>query len=270
MSPQKLLFSAAACVSLLFCGQAFAKSECVSAGANTACGYDCKTAGANVQCAKTPDGACIAVGAKIFCWDPPHPTHRKAQCISAGINMACGYDCKSAGANVKCANTPDGICTVKGAQINCWDPQPQAQQYRPAPPAQQYRPAAPAQQYRPAAPAQQYRPAPPPARPRPAQQPAAQSECANAGINSACGYDCKTAGINVKCAQTPAGACIAVGVNILCWDPPYRTNRKAECISAGINMACGYDCKAAGINVKCSSNPNGRCIVNGINITCSE
>lgn len=244
---QKLLFGLIASLTTLLCSHAFAESQCVNAGINQACGYDCKIAGANAQCAKTPDGACIVVGAQIMCWDPPHPTHRKAECISAGINMACGYDCKMAGANVKCAKSPEGKCTITGAQIDCWDPEPP----RPPEPGRPMPPRPP-----------EGRPVPPP--------PAANSECVSAGINQACGYDCKTAGINVKCAQTPAGACIAVGVNILCWDPPHPTNRKAECIASGINMACGYDCKTAGINVKCSSNPNGSCSVNGINITCSE
>ena len=265
---QKLWFGLIALLPTLFCSEAYAEAECVSAGINQACGYDCKTAGAKVDCAKTPDGACIAVGAEILCWDPPHPTHRKAECISAGINMACGYDCKSAGANVKCASTPEGKCNVNGAQINCWDPPRQEpQSYRPAPNPHRVAP----QTYRPAP--QNYRPAPPadrPAPPKPAPQNVKEAECVSAGINQACGYDCKTAGINVKCAQTPAGACIAVGINILCWDPPRPTHRKAECIASGINMACGYDCKSAGINVKCSSNPDGRCIANGIDITCSE
>ena len=98
----------------------------------------------------------------------------------------------------------------------------------------------------------------------------ADGECVRAGMNSACGYDCKTAGANARCAQTPAGACITVGAKIMCWDPPYQTNRKAQCISAGMNTACGYDCKSAGANVKCSPNPQGRCIVNGAHITCSN
>ncbi len=98
----------------------------------------------------------------------------------------------------------------------------------------------------------------------------ADAECVSAGLNTACGYDCVTAGLNVACAQTPVGACIAVGLNVYCWDPPYRTRRKAECASAGLNMACGYDCKVSGLNVKCSPNPHGVCVVNGLDIICSE
>ena len=115
----KTLFTVLSLTALLWCGQAFAEPQCVNAGINSACGYDCKTAGANVQCAQTKDGACIAVGAQILCWDPPRPTNRKAECISAGINMACGYDCKSAGANVKCSSNPNGKCIVNGANITC-------------------------------------------------------------------------------------------------------------------------------------------------------
>lgn len=252
---RKLFGGAVALFALLCCSQAFAESQCVTAGLNSACGYDCKTSGLNAKCAKTPAGACISVGTEIECWDPPYRTRRKAECISSGLNMACGYDCKSSGLNVKCAQTPEGRCTVSGLDIHCWDPGSDDYEAPPARPAPRPAPA--------------YRPAPA-AAPRPAPPVGPQPDCIMVGLTRACGYDCKVAGLNAQCAQTPVGACIVVGTQILCWDPPYRTNRKAECISSGLNMACGYDCKASGLNVRCSPNPNGSCIVNGLQITCSD
>ena len=81
---RKLFGGAVALFALLCCSQAFAESQCVTAGLNSACGYDCKTSGLNAKCAKTPAGACISVGTEIECWDPPYRTRRKAECISSG------------------------------------------------------------------------------------------------------------------------------------------------------------------------------------------
>jgi hypothetical protein len=90
----------------------------------------------------------------------------------------------------------------------------------------------------------------------------------------ACGYRCQAVGADVKCAQTPAGLCIADFGRVDCWDPvvwvPAAGSEAppAECLRDFGALACGWGCVAALEQVRCSQLPGGRCRVDFGRLTC--
>jgi hypothetical protein len=46
----------------------------------------------------------------------------RARCKSSHGAIACGYGCVAAHGQVKCAQTPHGVCKAAYGKITCWDP----------------------------------------------------------------------------------------------------------------------------------------------------
>lgn len=108
-------------------GTSVPQASCVVAGGTMACGYHCTTAAGSVQCAQTPAGACGVVGTTLTCNDPPAhlaflPQTPRMQCERGAGRIACGYGCKSGGGDVRCAQTPGGVCQQNAGTITCFDP----------------------------------------------------------------------------------------------------------------------------------------------------
>jgi hypothetical protein len=113
-------------------GQRLPKAECVSTFGQTACGYACEVSSDRVQCAQTPFGVCRAREGRIVCADPPAAvmlTWRlktpEPECISNGGNIACGYHCLAHEGVQRCAQSPEGTCSVEQGTLICWDPPPE-------------------------------------------------------------------------------------------------------------------------------------------------
>jgi hypothetical protein len=105
------------------------RPNCVTTYGQTACGYSCETNSDRALCTQTPFGACAEAEGRIACWDPPASiiAARKlktpvAQCVTNSGKIACGYQCIGFDGAVRCAQTPDGGCTVEQGKIVCWDP----------------------------------------------------------------------------------------------------------------------------------------------------
>ncbi|HEX8822287.1 MAG TPA: hypothetical protein VF794_20340 [Archangium sp.] len=166
--------------------------------------------------------------------DPQGPT-----CRSIDSHVACGYQCKSDGQRVRCAQTPQGRCQVVDGQAVCFDP--------PAHIVRLYGDALP------------------------------EPECKTIDGQVACGYQCATQFGKVKCARTPAGMCAGRSDEIVCFDPPPevyavygRDTPKAECRGNGPELACGYKCTLGAGKVACSKTPLGVCRSDGLRLTCFD
>lgn len=180
---------------------AWPQADCRTAYGSTVCGYDCVAAFGTVKCAQTPYGACMEAYGQVTCWDPdaatrgghaPQPEHggrsgvplSKATCEAAYGEIACGYGCAQGYGEVKCAATPQGRCMAGGGAVSCWDP-PSVQGVV-----------------------------------VPHRGDWSEAACRADYGQTTCGYDCVAAYGEVKCAQTPFGACHAAYGEVLCWDPP--------------------------------------------------
>ncbi len=104
-------------------------SRCVALSDRVACGWHCLSDRPNVACAQTPAGICFDDQGSITCWDPPlalvHELHGDVptpECRENGRRVACGYHCVSALGEVRCAQTPQGVCHSDLAGLHCWDP----------------------------------------------------------------------------------------------------------------------------------------------------
>lgn len=104
-------------------------SQCVTAYGQTRCGYACTAEFGDVQCARTALGVCVAAGGRVHCWDPAddvvraYSTQRApAECRTAYGMTACGWACRDAFGDVKCAATPAGTCMEAGGRVSCFDP----------------------------------------------------------------------------------------------------------------------------------------------------
>ncbi len=99
-----------------------------------------------------------------------------------------------------------------------------------------------------------------------------QPECRSAYGQNACGYSCEDGYGQVKCAQTPFGACGSGYGQVVCWDPiqPQWNDRKAECLSGYGVVACGYNCESGYGQVKCAQTPNGICTSGYGEVKCQE
>ena len=150
------------------------------------------------------------------------------QCLHSMGKTACGYHCKASDGQVRCAQTPQGICSVGSGIVACWDPPPLVRT----------------------------------ALGRNAPRPT----CVTSFGQTACGYDCVANYDQVQCAQTPFGACRANEGKVACWDPPAvvlaaRRARTpdASCEAAFGKVSCGYHCIANHGVVRCAETPDGTC-----------
>ena len=167
------------------------------------------------------------------------PDSNGPTCRSIDGHVACGYQCKSDGQRVRCAQTPQGTCKVIDGQAVCFDP--------PAHIVKIYGAALP------------------------------EPECKTIDGQVACGYQCATQFGKAKCASTPAGICAGRNDEIVCFDPPPevyavygRETPKAECRGNGTEISCGYKCTPGAGRVGCSKTPMGVCKSDGLRITCFD
>lgn len=105
------------------------QTNCVNTYGQTACGYDCIISDDRVQCAQTPFGACLADQGNLVCWDPPAAVvwskgirTPRAECVHNSGQVVCGYHCAAHHGDLRCAQTPEGTCSVRQDKLVCWDP----------------------------------------------------------------------------------------------------------------------------------------------------
>lgn len=209
--------------------------QCVNVGGTRTCGFNCIDNGVRADCSKTPFGVCAKSGSAVRCFDPPTwlqgvwPTPPKASCITDGSNVTCGYDCKRAGGQMACASTPNGMCSITGGYLSCFDPPPEVYGAFGG------------------------------------EVPAPTCEVRLGQV--VCGYNCAYAGGKTACAKTPFGVCAEDGRTPVCFDPPKavicahgKQTPKPKCIPVGNGaLACGYTCATASGATVCSLTPEGTC-----------
>lgn len=238
-------------------------AACKSAFGQTACGYDCTAAFGEVRCAETPYGKCQSGFGKVRCADPPrhvlhvyHGAIPQMQCKAAFGDVACGYDCKSGFGEVRCAEAPDGKCEAAYGKVTCWSPDPRAR-----PHDHPYGPG-------------YIDPVWVDPAPHPGHERGPKATCRSAFGTTACGFDCVAAFGQVKCAESPWGACKAAFGEIVCADPPAWARRgrpvKVQCEAAFGKIACGYGCVSAFGDIRCAKSPRGTCQAAYGDIVCSE
>ncbi|HZI06618.1 MAG TPA: hypothetical protein VEZ71_21490 [Archangium sp.] len=182
----------------------------------------------------------VSVMTLVLLSAPPAPVDPKGPtCRAIDGHVACGYQCKSDGRRVQCAQTPQGTCQVLDGQAVCFDPPPHIVRI--------YGSALP------------------------------EPECKVVDGQVACGYQCATQPGKVKCARTPAGVCAGRNDDIICFDPPpevYAVHGKdtprAECRGNGLENACGYKCTLGAGKVACNKTPMGTCKSDGMQLTCVD
>jgi hypothetical protein len=107
--------------------QAYApQRECKSEYGTTVCGYHCVASYGQVQCADSPMGACVAEYGNITCWSPSPEVRQQyrdagpaAQCVSQYGTSVCGYNCAAEYGEVRCAQTPSGVCQAAYGNVTC-------------------------------------------------------------------------------------------------------------------------------------------------------
>lgn len=215
-----------------------AEPDCAKAHGKVVCGWDCRTAFGEVECAQWPGGACGVAFGDVQCGPPPPDgwiwrygdPPPKAECKSAFGEIACGYSCIAAHGEVRCAQTPDGLCDSAFGDVTCWDPpywQGAAYVGGPTLP---------------------------------------QADCVSAFGNTACGYNCVSGFGQVACAQWPGGTCTTSMGRIVCgpaategWERWWRPGMQSECVTAFGETACGFSCVSAYGDVACARTPQGHC-----------
>jgi hypothetical protein len=164
--------------------------QCVTEYGKTVCGYSCVARYHQVKCSETPQGICYpdSKSESVICWDPPVASRvpaavgsLQASCITEYGQTVCGYSCKAKAQQVKCAQTPDGICETIGGEVVCWDPAGDIRQRFGS------------------------------------QIP--KPQCIREYGKTACGYECLARHNQVRCTETPAGKCRLDGETVVCWDP---------------------------------------------------
>src|SRR5262249_1724589 len=134
-----------------------------------------------------------------------------SECLTSSGKTACGYHCVASDGQVRCAQTPEGVCTIASGVVVCWDP--------------------------------------PPVLRRVFGERVPQPSCVTTSYRTACGYSCEMSNDQVQCAQTPFGECQVSDGRLVCWDPPAAVilakrlrTPVAECISSSGKVRCGYHC----------------------------
>lgn len=160
-----------------------------------------------------------------------------AECLTTSGKTACGFHCEASDGEVRCAQTPDGVCSVSSGVVACWDP--------------------------------------PAILRRVFGERVPKPSCVTTDGQTACGYACETNNEHALCAQTPFGECRASDGKIVCWDPPavvVLTRRErtppVACISSVGKIACGYHCMSYDGNLRCSQTPEGTCSVEQGHLVC--
>lgn len=161
------------------------------------------------------------------------------KCITVDGSRVCGFDCRSAGGETRCAQTPSGVCEIGGGTtLLCFDPPVWLAQVLPSIP-----------------------------KPR----------CLWRGTRGACGYDCKAQDDQVACAQTPRGRCTTAYGKVVCADPPavaygvYGAEPPPPtCLEKEGLVACGYACASSGPEIGCAATPWGVCTVLGSTVKCFD
>ncbi|TNF34437.1 MAG: hypothetical protein EP329_07250 [Deltaproteobacteria bacterium] len=212
------------------------QQECLSGAGKTACGYDCVSAYGDVLCASVPWGACKAAYGKIWCGPENTRLDRRAQRRWRRIPKA---ECVSGHGSVACG----WGCVIGSGGPAC----------SPAPGGV-------------------------------CESAYGKTECSAAGaVNGvtpeckaaygeiACGFGCVAAYGEVRCAKYPDGVCAESYGKVVCSDGGGgRRAPQQECKSAYGKTACGYSCVAAYGDVRCASDPSGRCVAAHGTITCSD
>lgn len=168
------------------------------------------------------------------------PALPPASCKTANGETACGYACTVSTREVRCANTPYGVCTLLHGEVHCFDP-PLVSIHHP--PDEGLRP-----------------------------------ECKEVRGEVACGFNCLVTKGKVACARTPYGVCREHFGKLTCWDPSEAVIhefgsqlRRPECTSGGTTtLACGYDCKTHHAQVMCAQSPRGRCEKEPLGVDCFD
>lgn len=160
-----------------------------------------------------------------------------AECITSDGKTACGYHCVSAEGQVRCSQTPEGVCSVSSGIVACWDPPAVLRRVFP--------------------------------------QGVPTATCVTTYGQMACGYVCDTTSDRALCSQTPFGACGEVEGRIACWDPPaavvlakQKKTPIPTCLVDSGKIACGYGCVAHDGVVRCAETPDGGCRVEQGKIIC--
>lgn len=160
-------------------------------------------------------------------------------CRSIDGHVACGYQCKSDGQRLRCAQTPQGSCQLIDGQAVCFDAPPHIVRiYGGSPPT---------------------------------------PECKAIDGQVACGYRCATQPGKVRCARTPAGICTGRSGKVVCFDPPAEVyavygqeTPRTECKGYGEDVACGYNCTVGPGRVACSRTPMGVCKSDSLRLSCFD
>ena len=208
--------------------------KCLTVDGSRVCGYDCKSLGGEARCAQTPAGVCeTGGGTTIVCFDPPAWLSRvmsipKPKCVWRGAKGACGYDCKTQGDSVGCAQTPRGRCVTAYDKVACADPPAAAYGVH-------------------------------------GDSPPSPTCLAKEGL-VACGYACLSSGPELACAATPWGVCAILGAKVQCFDPDEQVicaggkgTPKPTCKTFGDRIGCGYGCVDRGGVIACAATPAGKC-----------
>lgn len=151
-----------------------------------------------------------------------------ADCVTDEHRTVCGYHCIKSDGQLRCAQSPEGVCSATSSVVVCWDP---------------------------------------PALLRKIFDKRVPSpSCVTNDGRTACGYHCVSNYGSAQCAQTPFGACRANEGKLVCWDPPARVmlrdkkqTPEASCIAAYGKVACGYHCEANQGVLRCATTPEGLC-----------
>ncbi|TVQ92074.1 MAG: hypothetical protein EA397_07810 [Deltaproteobacteria bacterium] len=98
--------------------------------------------------------------------------------------------------------------------------------------------------------------------------------CITAFGQTACGYDCRAAYGQVRCAPTPYGRCHAGFGTLRCGpesvgDVVPSHWPRATCRAAYGDVACGYNCVAGFGEVACAAAPWGACVAGYGGVSCS-
>lgn len=161
------------------------------------------------------------------------------ECRTSGLNTACGFHCRAELDQVRCSQTPEGLCENVERQLVCWDPPDELRFH-----AAEVPPATCHAKYR----------------------------------QVACGYSCTTSPTQLACAQTPWGVCATRFDRVACWDPspavihhlPRKELVGASCLQTDKTFACGWDCKRSYLDAQCAQSPRGKCVIIEGRISCFD
>jgi hypothetical protein len=231
-------------MSLIVSGDAQAGPDCMTAFSKTACGHFCHAGDFQVRCAQTIHGLCSYTSGMVVCWDPPALLRNayadrvpRPSCVTAGSQVACGYNCITSYERPQCSQTPFGACKANEGRAVCWDP--------------------------------------PGAVIASMGMRTPVASCMDAFGKVACGYSCAAYDGVIRCAQTPNGFCRAERGSIVCWDPPLDTlpavfdpNAELACMDAADGRTCGYRCLSARDKVRCGADRRESCRLEQNGIEC--